>query len=134
MTAPLGPPNNVMGIWTYQAVGLAGNVFGDPITCDYDLEMFIPGVETSFVGTYRQAALVCTLTGTPQLIDFGQGNIVSGSLNGNQVQFDVDSETIHNSGTLVGDDMNGQVEVQLVIQVDSQIDTIFVVGPWSATR
>lgn len=134
IVAPQQPPNSVAGMWVYQALGLSGSFFGTPITCDYDLEMFIPGSGPSFVGTYNDARLICSLTGAPQLIDFGGGDIVSGSLDGNKVTFDVDSETIHNSGTLVGDSMSGQVEVELVVQVNSQIDTVLVVGGWSAIR
>ncbi len=134
MMAPATPAPTVTGNWTYEALGLSGTVFGGPLTCDYGLEMFIPGSGATFVGIYSQARLFCSLTGTPELIDFGQGNIVSGSLIGNQVMFDIDSETIHNTGTLVGDGMSGQVEIQLVVQVDSSIDTVVVAGAWTATR
>jgi len=134
MTGPPEPPASVAGSWAYEALGLTGSFFGTPIMCDYDLDMFIPGSGASFVGTYSDSRLFCNLTGEPQLIDFGEGDIVGGSLLGDQVQFDVDTETIRNTGTLRGDEMSGQVEIQLVVQVSSQIDTVLVVGGWTATR
>lgn len=134
MTAPMAPPNTVMGSWAYQAFGLTGQFFGEQVTCDYDLQMFLPGSGASFVGIYENARLFCNLTGEPQLVDLGGGDIVGGSLVGDEVRFDMDSETIHNVGTLNGDVMSGQVEIELVVQVNSQIDTVAVVGGWTATR
>ena len=85
--------------------------------------------------SYSNAVLSCALTSeTPQVVDFGGGDVVSGALARDSVRFDFDSETVRNSGTIDGDRMSGRVEVQLVVQVSSDIDTVLVVGDWTATR
>lgn len=134
---PAGPvlPPTVSGTWAYAAPELTGEFFGDPVTCQYELEMTIESSGSAFTGLYRSALMLCDLFGgEPQLVEAGGGRVVAGSLRGNQVEFDFDSRTIHNRGTWSGDRMSGQVDVQLVIQHNAQIDTILVTGPWGATR
>jgi len=116
------------------AQDLSGVAFGGPLTCDYLLEMDLLATGQMFEGPYRQSSLVCHFSGQAHLVSLGQGQIVDGSMSGDQVRFDIDAESAHNRGTIEGDQMGGQVEVELVIQQDLQIDTVQVVGDWSATR
>lgn len=134
LTAPPPAPLTVAGNWSYIASNLTGSFFGDPIGCEYELRMSIDGTGPTFAGTYRGARLVCDLFGTPQLVDAGEGDIVGGTLSGSAVQFDFDTETIRNTGTLSGEGMTGDVAIQLVVHYDLTIDTVLVTGPWSATR
>jgi hypothetical protein len=134
---PLGPEPPLMlsvaGTWAYSAPSLTGTVFEDRIACEYELEMELAGV-SAFSGTYRDSHLVCVLFGEAQLVGLGDGRIVAGALEGSDVRFDMDAESIHNTGRLTGDRMEGQVELTLVVQHDSRIDTTLVTGRWSAVR
>ena len=133
--APEAAPPTVAGEWSYAAPALSGSFEGSPVACEYGLRMTLGGVAgPTFTGSYREALLVCDLFGAPQLVDVGEGLVVAGSLEGRAVQFDFDSETIRNTGTISGDDMSGQVSIQLVVQHDRDIDTILVTGAWSASR
>ena len=125
---------SVAGNWVYAAPDLEGDFFGDPVTCDYNLRMRIANTGPQFSGTYSDALLVCNLFGQPQIVDAGSGRIVGGTLTGSSVQFDFDFETFHNTGTIMGDEMGGYVALQLVVQVNQQVDTIFIRGRWSAPR
>lgn len=127
------PAPSVSGEWTYSATDLAGTIFDEEITCSYELEMQLVG-EMIFSGTYRDSRLVCHLFGTPQIVGLGSGTIVDGSLDGSSVRFDMDASSIHNTGLLAGDEMSGDVEIVLVVQHHSEIDTTLVTGRWSASR
>ena len=133
VVGPVAAPS-VTGSWIYTAHGLTAVFMGDPMTCDYDLIMDIPQTGPTFAGSYRNAQLVCTLSGKSQLVDFGGGDIVGGSLVADSVRFDFDSERAHNAGTVVADRMSGQIDIELIVQVDQQIDTVHVMGAWTATR
>jgi len=124
----------VAGTWTYQAPVLTGSVLGESITCRYNLDMELQESGTSFSGIYSRARLFCVLFGVDQIVDAGEGDIVDGVLTGNDVVFNVDSDGIRNTGTVSGDTMSGQVEVRLVVQQNQAIDTVHVMGAWSASR
>ncbi len=128
----MGPavPPDLTGTWSYVALGITG----DPLTCDYDLSMQIPQSGPMFTGLYSDAQLVCTLAGMTQLVDFGGGDVVGGALVADSVWFDFDSDRTHNAGTIAGDRMSGRLDIQLIVQVDAQLDTVQVVGDWTATR
>ncbi|MCG8467147.1 MAG: hypothetical protein MJB57_02925 [Gemmatimonadetes bacterium] len=133
-TGPLFEPANITGGWSYVANDLIGTFLASPVECDYTLDMFLPGTSATFLGTYENAQLLCDLNGQTQLVDFGQGTVVGGTLSGNRISFNLDAETVRNTGTVDGNWMGGQVDVDLVIQMDARIDTILVTGGWSATR
>lgn len=133
LAGPVSAPS-VTGRWTYTANGLTAVFAGNPITCDYELVMDIPETGPTFEGFYSNARLMCTLTGSPQLVEFGGGDIVGGTLVGASVSFSFDSEAAHNTGTIMGDSMGGQVDIELIVQLDALIDTVHVKGAWTATR
>jgi len=133
VVAPPPAPPSVAGDWTYAAAGLVGAIFDEEITCSYDLEMQLTG-DVTFSGTYRDSRLVCTLFGTPQTVALGSGTIVDGAIEGSSVRFDMDAESIHNTGVLSGDAMSGDVEITLVVQHYADIDTTLVTGRWTASR
>ncbi|MFV1987085.1 MAG: hypothetical protein ACC682_07375, partial [Gemmatimonadota bacterium] len=89
---------------------------------------------SAFSGIYDHALLTCFLFGEDQVVDGGGGDIVGGILTGNDVQFDVDTDNIRNTGTLVAEGMSGDVSIQLIIQRFSAIDTVEIAGTWSASR
>lgn len=132
----LGPEpaaSSVVGSWAYSAEGLEGTIFGGPIICDYELQMQLAGA-AAFSGTYRDSRLVCVVFGQSELVGLGDGRIVAGAFDGSNVSFDMDAESIHNTGRLSGDRMEGDVEIVLIVQHESEIDTTLVTGRWSAAR
>ena len=124
---------SIVGSWAYVATGLQGTIFDQPITCDYELQMQLSGAST-FSGIYRDSRLVCVVFGQTELVGLGDGRIVAGAFDGSNVAFDMDAESIHNSGRLSGDRMEGDVEIVLVVQHESDIDTTLVTGRWYADR
>ena len=60
----------------------------------------------------------------------GSGTVVSGTLSGNSVTFNLDTSDWHNSGTISGSSMSGSVTVQLNVS-----GTIyFLSGTFGAAR
>jgi len=127
-------PLTVGGDWRYVANELKASVFGEDVDCVYRFEMKLTVAGGTFDGTYRDALMTCTLFGESQIVDAGEGDIVGGSLLGNDVQFDVDTEGVRNIGTLAVTGMSGEVSIELIVQRHALIDTIMVRGPWTASR
>ena len=135
LMAPAAPaPLTLGGEWRYRAPDLAGSVFGEPVACQYGFDMTLTVTGDAFGGTYESALLTCTLFGSSQLVDAGGGDIVAGSRSGASVQFDVDTDGIHNVGLLGPAGMSGSVTIELIVQRDAAIDTMTVSGAWNAHR
>lgn len=135
---PAGPPPpeslTLDGDWSYFTVGLAGEFFGEPVSCTYEFDMTLETTGTTFTGSYDGALMLCFLFGADRPVDSGDGNILSGSWVGSAVQFDVDSDKVRNTGTLSASGMSGVVSVELIVQHNADIDTILVTGDWHANR
>ncbi len=122
------------GNWFYLATDLTGQFLDEEVTCAYGFEMSLTVTGSAFNGIYDDALMTCFLFGENQIVDGGGGDIVGGSLAGNSVQFDVDTDNIRNTGTLFAESMSGNVSIHLIIQRFSAIDTVEITGTWSASR
>jgi hypothetical protein len=134
VVGPADPGFALGGEWSYVANELSAQFFDETVTCEYRFDMRLTITGETFGGTYRRALMTCFLFGETQPVEAGSGEIVGGMLSGDAVQFDVDTDGIRNIGTLTAEGMSGNVSIKLVVQHDADIDTIFVTGPWTASR
>jgi hypothetical protein len=79
-----------------------------------------------FTGTYR----VQTLTCNGRSSNPSTGTVVNGTIQGNQVAFDLNDPAFHQSGSLDGDEMSGSATWTLSIDGASHT----VTGTWTAVR
>jgi hypothetical protein len=107
-----GPGNNVTGSWLYSV----SNLTSGSLTCSSSgTTLSITQSSSSFSGSYAGGTLTCLTPSGSSSVAIGGGAVVSGSISGSNVSFDLDTGDWHNTGTINGGSMSGTVTVQLVI-------------------
>ena len=116
-------PVSVNGQWTYNASNLTTGSF----TCNVSgTTLSITQSGGTFSGTYSGGTLTCN----GSTANVGSGTVVSGTLAGSGVTFNFDTPDWHNTGTVSGASMSGNVTVRLV----SGGTTYVLNGTWAASK
>lgn len=122
-----GPGINLTGNWLYST----SNVSGSGLSCSSSgTTLSITQQGSTFSGTYSGGTITCNIGGVTESAPIGVGSVVSGSLAGTAVTFDLDTSDWRNSGTVSGNSMSGSLIVRLVI--DNVAYTL--TGNWGASR
>lgn len=122
-----GPGINLSGNWLYSTT----NVSGSGLSCSSGGTLLsVTHQGGSFSGTYSGGTITCNIGGVTESGPLGVGTVVSGSLAGTAVTFDLDTSDWRNSGTVSGNSMSGSLVVRLV--VDNVTHTL--TGNWGASR
>jgi hypothetical protein len=119
---------NLAGSWTLTVSNMSGqgvscNLLNTPVT--------ISQTGTTFTGTYGPGTLSCQAGGQP-VSESTHGSIVSGTINGNSVQFDLDTPDLHHTGTVSGNSMTGTA--RWVFELGGSIGAVTLNGNWAAAR
>ncbi|SRR6266568_5546066 len=102
------------------------NMSGGGHSCGLTLTMTLTHQGTTLTGPYSNAILACDgQSSTPFT-----GTVVNGTVNGDQVSFDLDTTALHQTGTLSGASMSGPA----TWTISNGITTIVLTGNWAATR
>lgn len=131
-SGPTGPQHaNVAGSWTYNATNLSGTVMGFAMTCNIEgMTLNLTQTGTSFGGTCGPSIITC-FGGGVQVDDTLPGSVVvNGLVNGNNVQFDIETSDYHNTGTMSGSSMSGTVSIRL----DLGDEVVTLTGNWAAAQ
>jgi hypothetical protein len=100
---------------------------GPDITCSADGGRLELNQTTGrFTGTYRVQTLTCNGMSS----NVSTGAVLNGTIQGNQLAFDLNDAAFHQSGTLTGDEMSGSATWTL--SIDGTAHT--VTGTWRAVR
>jgi hypothetical protein len=124
-----GPSDaNLAGSWTLSA----SNVSGQGVSCGLgNTPVTISQSGGTFTGTYGPGTITC-VAGGQSSSGTTQGTIVNGTVDVNAVQFDLDTQDFHHTGTVSGNSMSGSV--RWTIDVGGSIGVVVLNGNWSAAR
>lgn len=107
-----GPGTNVSGSWLYSV----SNLSSGSVTCSSSgTTLSITQSGSTFSGSYSGGTLTCNTPSGSSSVAIGGGAVVSGSISGNSVSFNLDTSDWHNSGTMTGGSMSGTVTVYLTV-------------------
>lgn len=107
-----GPGTSVAGSWLYSV----SNLSSGSLTCSSSgTTLSITQSGSSFSGSYSGGTLTCITPSGSSSVAIGGGAVVSGSISGNSVSFNLDTSDWHNSGTITGGSMSGTVTVHLTV-------------------
>ena len=119
---------SVAGAWTMSAT----NVSGQGVSCNLaPTPVTLSQSGITFTGTYGPGTVTC-VSGIESVSFPVQGNVVSGTLNGNSVQFDLDTQDVRLTGTLSGNSMSGTA--RWTIDFAGDIGVVTLNGNWAAAR
>ncbi|HET6232353.1 MAG TPA: hypothetical protein VFE05_19920 [Longimicrobiaceae bacterium] len=103
-----GPSNaKLSGAWSFSVSNLSGSGLANCNVAGLTLNLTQSG--SSFSGTYTPGTLTCPGVGATS---FSGGTVVNGTVNGNNVTFNLDDPSFHNTGTLNGSGISGTTLVQ----------------------
>lgn len=123
-----GDTANVEGVWTASLSDMTGSGVSCSSTIPTTLAITQDG--TDFSGTYSGGELTCTEPGGTSSIPVEPGEIVNGRVNGEEVDFDLDTPDFHLTGIADGDAIFGRAHWT----VDDGTGAMTLSGDWSATR
>ena len=119
---------NVSGNWTLSAT----NVSGQGVSCNLSpTAMSINQSGITFTGNYGPGIVTC-VAGSESVSAPVQGTIVNGTVNGNSVQFDLDTQDTRLTGTMSGNSMSGTV--RWIIDAGGDIGVVTLNGNWAAAK
>ncbi|MGH7497722.1 MAG: hypothetical protein ACREL3_02600 [Gemmatimonadales bacterium] len=124
-----GPSNaSVAGTWTMSLSNLSGsgvscNLSATPVT--------IAQSGTTFSGTYGPGTLSCFAGSQSNSVQI-QGTIVNGTVDGNAVVFDLDTQDFHQTGSVAGNSMSGTA--RWTIDLGGSSGIVVLNGNWSAAK
>lgn len=123
-----GPSHaNVTGVWTLNAANLAA----PGLSCSISgARLVLNQSGTSFTGSYSAATVACA--GIP--LDDLSGTIVNGTVNLQQITFDMDTQDNRFSGTVNGASMSGTASLVGAIEDGGSFTPVTFTGSWSASR
>ncbi len=124
-----GPSNaNLAGSWTLSA----SNVSGQGVSCGLaNTPVTISQSGGTFTGTYGPGTVTCVAGGQSSSATI-QGTIVNGTVDVNAVQFDLDTQDFHHTGTVSGNSMSGTARWS--IDLGGSIGVVVLNGNWSAAK
>jgi hypothetical protein len=119
---------SVGGSWMLSA----SNMSGQGVSCNLlNTPVSLSQSGTTFTGTYGPGTLSCQAGGQPVSVGT-QGSIVNGSINGNSVTFDLDTQDLHHTGTISGNSMSGTA--RWTFDFGGSIGVVTLNGNWSAAK
>ena len=123
-----GPKINLSGTWAYSASNLSA---GGSLTCNVSgVGVSITQSGSTFSGSYNGGSISCADASGTYGGTIGSGTVVNGSVSGNNVSFDLDTNDWHDTGSVNGSSMSGTVVIHLVVNGSS----VIVSGSWGAAR
>jgi hypothetical protein len=108
------------------------NMSGSGVTCSTsngNMTLTHSGA-TAFTGSYGPITLTCT-DGNETLSGTFSGVVVNGTVNVNTVAFDLDTQDVHQSGTVNGNSMSGSSQWDLDVGAGQSVR---LNGNWSAAK
>src|SRR5574341_870008 len=123
-------PINLNGNW----IASWTNLNGSGVTCNVTgvhLSLTHSAGAATFSGTYNGGTITCSGPGGTASGSFQPGTIVSGSLSGNTVNFDLNASNERQTGSVTGSSMSGTAVWSETLDNGS---TIALNGSWSAHR
>src|SRR4051794_12957750 len=119
---------NLAGSWTL----IASNMSGQGVSCNLlNTPLSLTQSGTTFTGTYGPGTLSCQAGGQPASTGVN-GSVVNGTINGNSVQFDLDTQDLHHTGSINGNSMSGTA--RWVFDFGGSIGVVTLNGNWSAAK
>jgi hypothetical protein len=119
---------NVAGTWTLSA----SNMSGQGVSCNLgNTSVTLTQSGTTFSGSYGPATITCFAGGQSSSV-LAQGVIVNGAINGTAVQFDLDTQDLHHTGTVNGNSMSGTARWSFDLGAGTGV--VSLNGNWSAAR
>jgi hypothetical protein len=124
-----GPSDaNVAGAWTLSA----SNMSGQGVSCTLSgSNLSITQSGTTFSGSYGPGTLTC-VAGTQSVGSTVQGTVVNGTVDGNAVAFDLDTQDFHHTGSVSGSSMSGTA--RWTFDFGGSIGVVVLNGNWAAAR
>jgi hypothetical protein len=124
-----GPSDaNVAGTWTLSA----SNMSGQGVSCNLgNTPLTISQSGGTFTGSYGPGTLTC-VAGTESASVPVHGTVVNGTVNLSAVQFDLDTQDLHHTGTVSGNSMSGTA--QWSFDFGGDIGVMTLNGNWAAAR
>jgi hypothetical protein len=124
-----GPSDaNVGGAWTFTA----SNMSGAGVSCNLSsAPLSLTQTGTTFSGTYGAATLSCS-AGAQSTSGMIQGVVVNGSVDGNAVEFDLDTQDFHHTGSVSGSSMSGTA--RWTFDFGGSIGVVVLNGNWAAAK
>jgi hypothetical protein len=117
------PKVNVTGNWAIAWPSMTGSGGYAGLTCSISgMTLSVTQTGQSFSGTYSSSTITCN----GNAVAATAGVVVSGTVSGNSVSFDLDNATTHQTGTISGNTMSGSAA-----WTDA---TGSLSGTWSANR
>src|SRR6478672_11635923 len=124
-----GPSNaSVAGSWMLSA----SNLSGQGISCNlHSTPMTLTQSGKTFTGTYGPGTLTCLAGGESGSVNI-TGTVVNGTVDGGSVQFDLDTQDSHHTGTVNGNSMSGTARWTFDLGAGSGV--VVLNGNWSAAK
>jgi hypothetical protein len=124
-----GPSNaNLAGAWTLSAT----NMSGSGVSCGLSAAALTIGQSgTTFSGSYGPGTLTC-VAGSQSIGATIQGTIVNGTVDGNAVTFDLDTQDFHHTGSVSGTSMSGTA--RWTFDLGGSVGVVVLNGNWSAAK
>lgn len=124
-----GPSDaNVGGLWTFSI----SNMSGQGVSCSLgNTPISLSQGGGTFTGTYGPGTLTCLAGGQSASVGT-QGTIVSGTVDGNAVKFDLDTQDFHHTGTVSGNSMSGTA--RWTFDLGGNTGVVSLNGNWAAAR
>ncbi|MGE0353182.1 MAG: hypothetical protein AB7Q69_08075 [Gemmatimonadales bacterium] len=123
------PTVNVAGTWDLSISSLSGAGISCTLT---GMVVVITQAGTTFSGSYNGGTMQCYGPGGSTGGPIGSGTVVNGKLSGSEVQFDLDTQDIHQTGSIGGNSMSGTTTWRLDLGAPTGV--IVLSGNWSAAR
>ena len=86
---------------------------------------------TTFSGSYGPGTLTC-VAGAQSVSGAIQGIVVNGTVDGNAVTFDLDTQDFHHTGSVSGSSMSGTA--RWTFDLGGSIGVVVLNGNWSAAK
>ena len=119
---------NVAGSWTLSA----SNVSGQGVSCNLsNTPMTLTQSGDTFTGSYGPGSLTC-FAGGESFSGGANGTIVNGVVEGNSVQFDLNTQDLHQTGTVSGNSMSGTA--RWTFDLGAGVGIVVLNGNWSAAK
>ncbi len=130
--SPVPRTANVGGSWTISITNLSGSVSGVGVSCFFTgAPMVLSQTGATFTGSYGPAELTCHAAGESVSVT-SQGVVVNGTVTGDDVAFDFDTQDAHHVGTVSGNSMSGTAHYR--VDVGAPYGLVTLNGVWAAAR
>lgn len=124
-----GPSDaSVAGAWTLTL----SNLSGQGVSCNLSsTPLTITQSGTTFSGSYGPGAFRCS-AGSESTSGQIQGIVVNGTIDGNAVAFDMDTQDFHQAGSVAGTSMSGTA--RWTFDLGGSIGIVVLNGNWAAAK